>query len=126
MQLRLAASETSLDTPVGREDEGGRSHVDLLEATNESRPDVSAESDEFRALLRSKLEIFEKTLTGREQTLFHERLMTDSPLTLQEVGERYDISRERARQIEARLLARLKVFLKKELGDVVQVAMGLD
>jgi RNA polymerase sigma-32 factor len=87
---------------------------------------VSAESDEFRALLRSKLEIFEKTLTGREQTLFHERLMTDSPLTLQEVGERYDISRERARQIEARLLARLKVFLKKELGDVVQVAMGLD
>jgi len=126
MQQRLAASETSLDAPVGRDDEGGRSQIDLLESPGASRPDVSAESEEFRGLLRSKLEAFESTLKGREQTLFHDRLMADQPLTLQEVGERYGISRERARQIEARLLSRLKAYLKKELGDAVQVAMGLD
>lgn len=126
MQLRLAASETSLDAPVGRDDEGGRTQIEMLESANASRPDVTAESDEFRALLREKLQAFEATLSGREQTLFHERLMSDQPLTLQEVGERYQISRERARQIEARLLGRLKVYLKKELGDAVQVAMGLD
>lgn len=126
MQLRLAASETSLDAPVGRDDEGGRTQIEMLESANASRPDVTAESDEFRGLLREKLQAFEATLSGREQTLFHERLMSDQPLTLQEVGERYQISRERARQIEARLLGRLKVYLKKELGDAVQVAMGLD
>jgi RNA polymerase sigma-32 factor len=126
MQMRLSASETSLDAPVGRDDEGGRSQIDLLESPGASRPDVTAESEEFRALLRQKLETFEKTLTGREQTLFHDRLMADQPLTLQDVGERYSISRERARQIEARLLGRLKAYLKKELGDAVQVAMGLD
>lgn len=126
MQLRLAASETSLDAPVGRDDEGGRTQIEMLESGSASRPDVTAESDEFRGLLRQKLQEFESTLSGREKTLFHERLMSDQPLTLQEVGERYQISRERARQIEARLLGRLKVYLKKELGDAVQVAMGLD
>jgi RNA polymerase sigma-32 factor len=126
MQLRLAASETSLDAPIGRDDEGGRTQIEMLESASASRPDVTAESDEFRGLLREKLQAFEKTLSGREQTLFHERLVSDQPLTLQEVGERYNISRERARQIEARLLSRLKVYLKKELGDAVQVAMGLD
>lgn len=126
MQMRLAASETSLDAPLGRDDEGGRTQLDMLESPGTSRPDVTAESEEFRALLRKKLEAFEATLKGREQTLFHDRLMADQPLTLQEVGERYGISRERARQIEARLLGRLKTYLKKELGDAVQVAMGLD
>jgi len=126
MQMRLAASETSLDAPVGRDDEGGRTQIDLLESPGATRPDVTAESEEFRALLRQKLLAFEETLKGREQTLFHDRLMADQPLTLQEVGERYGISRERARQIEARLLSRLKAYLKKELGDAVQVAMGLD
>jgi RNA polymerase sigma-32 factor len=52
--------------------------------------------------------------------------MADTPLTLQDVGERFGISRERARQLEARLLGRLKVYLKKELGDAVQIAMGLE
>ncbi|HNN93728.1 MAG TPA: RNA polymerase factor sigma-32 [Pseudomonadota bacterium] len=128
MQLRLAASEASLDAPIGSgDDDGGkRTHLDMLESSNASRPDMTTESEEFRALLRQKLEAFESTLKGREQTLFHDRLMADQPLTLQEVGERYGISRERARQIEARLLSRLKQYLKKELGDAVQVAMGLD
>jgi RNA polymerase sigma-32 factor len=126
MQLRLSASEASLDTPVGRDDEGGRTHLDMLESPGDQRPDVSAESEQFRSLLREKLQTFEATLVGREQTLFHDRLVADQPLTLQEVGERYGISRERARQIEARLLGRLKVFLKKEMGDAVQVALGFD
>ncbi len=128
MQMRLSASEASLDAPIGSGDDesGKRTHLDMLESSNASRPDMTAETEEFRALLRQKLEAFETTLKGREQTLFHDRLMADQPLTLQEVGERYGISRERARQIEARLLSRLKQYLKKELGDAVQVAMGLD
>ena len=69
MSLRLGQSETSLDAPVGFDDEGGRRQVDLLESPGSTRPDITAESEEFRALLREKLAEFEKTLTGRELLL---------------------------------------------------------
>ena len=66
------------------------------------------------------------TLRGREQTIFRERLRSDSPKTLQEIGETYGISRERARQLEKRLTTKLKAYLQAELGDAVQIAMGLE
>jgi RNA polymerase sigma-32 factor len=126
MERRLGQGEMSLDAPLGRDDEGGRSHLDMLESAGESRPDVAAEGTEFRQLLREKLGLFEKTLRGREQTIFHERLMNESPKTLQEIGETYGISRERARQLEKRLMVKLKEYLRHELGDAVQIAMGLE
>jgi len=126
MEKRLGSGELSLDAPLGRDDEGGATHLDLLESSGETRPDVAAEGDEFRKLLREKLEAFEKTLRGREQTIFHERLHAESPLTLQEIGERYNISRERARQLEKRLTGKLRDYLRAELGDAVQIAMGLE
>jgi RNA polymerase sigma-32 factor len=126
MEKRLAAGDLSLDAPVSREDDSGRSHLDNLESSGDWRPDVQAESDEFRTLLRSKLEAFEATLKGREQTIFRERLLNDSPKTLQEIGEAYGISRERARQLEKRLTTKLRSYLQAELGDAVQVAMGLE
>jgi RNA polymerase sigma-32 factor len=126
MERRLGAGDLSLDAPLSREDEGGRSHLDLLESSGETRPDVAAEADEFRALLRQKLEAFEKTLVGREKTIFHERLHSDTPATLQEIGERYNVSRERARQLEKRLANKLRAYLREELGEAVQIAMGIE
>ena len=127
MERRLGQGEMSLDAPIGREDDGGgRSHLEMLESAGDTRPDVRAEGDEFRSLLREKLETFSETLHGRELTIFQERLLTDTPKTLQEIGENYGISRERARQLEKRLTTKLKVYLQKELGDAVQIAMGLE
>jgi RNA polymerase sigma-32 factor len=126
MEKRLGHGEMSLDAPVGKDDEGGRSHLDMLESAGDTRPDVRAEGDEFRVLLRDKLEAFAKTLRGRELTIFQERLLTDEPKTLQEIGEGYGISRERARQLEKRLTDKLKKYLQAELGDAVQIAMGLE
>ena len=126
MEKRLGQGEMSLDAPLGKDDDGGRSHLDLLESAGETRPDVRAEGDEFRDLLRAKLEEFAKTLRGRELTIFQERLLTDEPKTLQEIGESYGISRERARQLEKRLTEKLKKYLTAELGDAVQIAMGLE
>jgi RNA polymerase sigma-32 factor len=126
MERRLGQGDMSLDAPVTRGEEGGKSHLDMLESSGDTRPDVAAEGDEFRKLLREKFALFEKTLRGREQTIFHERLMNDSPKTLQEIGETYGISRERARQLEKRLLGKLKDFLRRELGDAVEIAMGLE
>jgi RNA polymerase sigma-32 factor len=126
MERRLGSGELSLDAPVGKDDEGSRSHLDMLESAGDTRPDVRAEGDEFRVMLREKLEEFAKTLHGRELTIFQERLLTDEPKTLQEIGEAYGISRERARQLEKRLTEKLKKYLQAELGDAVQIAMGLE
>jgi RNA polymerase sigma-32 factor len=126
MEKRLGQGEMSLDTPLSRDDEGGATHLDMIESAGDSRPDVQAEGDEFRTLLREKLEAFDKTLKGREQTIFRERLLNDAPKTLQEIGEAYGISRERARQLEKRLTTKLKTYLSRELGDAVQIAMGLE
>jgi RNA polymerase sigma-32 factor len=126
MEKRLGQNEMSLDAPVSREDDGGVTHLDMLPSSGDSRPDVQAEGGEFRAILREKLETFEKTLKGREQTIFRERLLNDAPRTLQEIGDEYGISRERARQLEKRLTTKLKSYLQKELGDAVQIAMGLE
>jgi RNA polymerase sigma-32 factor len=126
MEKRLGQGEMSLDAPIGKDDDGGRSHLDMLESAGDTRPDVRAEGDEFRVLLRQKLEAFSKSLRGRELTIFQERLLTDEPKTLQEIGEVYGISRERARQLEKRLTDKLKKYLQAELGDAVQIAMGLE
>jgi RNA polymerase sigma-32 factor len=126
MEKRLGQGEMSLDAPLGKDDESGRSHLDMLESGGDTRPDVRAEGDEFRVLLRAKLEEFAKQLRGRELTIFQERLLTDEPKTLQEIGESYGISRERARQLEKRLTEKLKKYLQTELGDAVQIAMGLE
>ena len=120
MERRLAAPEASLDAPIGNDDDGSRTRLDYL-ASETARPDQAVEQGEFSALLKSKLETFASELKGREQTIFRERWLTDAPLTLQEIGDRYGVSRERARQLEKRLLGRLRKYLEAELGTAVDI-----
>ncbi|HET9627593.1 MAG TPA: RNA polymerase factor sigma-32 [Kofleriaceae bacterium] len=122
MERRLAAPEASLDAPLGSggDDEGARTRLDYL-PSDEDRPDRAVAQSEFSELVRGKLEAFANTLEGREQTIFRERWLTDEPLTLQEIGDRYQVSRERARQLEKRMLDRLKKYLEAELGTAVDI-----
>jgi len=121
MERRLAAPEASLDAPLGGgDDEGTRTRLDYL-PSDEDRPDRAVAQSEFSQLLRGKLEAFAQTLEGREQTIFRERWLTDEPLTLQEIGDRYNVSRERARQLEKRMLDRLKKYLESEMGTAVDI-----
>jgi len=64
-----------------------------------------------------KIEQFAATLKDKELEIFRTRLLAEGPPTLQEVGARFGISRERVRQIESRLKRRLKEFLKDQAGD---------
>jgi len=122
MERRLAAPEASLDAPLGSGDDGGeRTRMDYLPDEAADRPDRAVAQSEFSQLLKGKLETFAKTLEGREQTIFRERWLTEEPLTLQEIGDRYNVSRERARQLEKRMLDRLKKYLEAELGSAVDI-----
>ena len=51
--------------------------------------------------------------------ILEERLLTDEPLTLQNIADKFDISRERVRQIEVNLLAKMKKYLESEMPDIV-------
>jgi len=128
MEKRLSAADASLDAPMGGgDDDGGvRTRLDVIEGAS-VRPDEAVEEREFTTVLREKLEKFAETVEGREETIFRERWLTDEPLTLQQIGDRYGISRERARQIEKRLLGRLRTYLEKDLGAAVDIgALGRD
>jgi RNA polymerase sigma-32 factor len=121
MERRLGSPEASLDAPVGDADDGGaRTRMDYLPSAEE-RPDRAVAQNEFATLLRGKLETFAQTLEGREQTIFRERWLSEEPLTLQELGDRYNVSRERARQLEKRMLDRLKKYLEAEMGTAVDI-----
>jgi RNA polymerase sigma-32 factor len=122
MDVRLQASEKSLDAPVG--DAEGRSiaKVDMMPSTAEG-PETLMADNELQGLLKEKLAEFRKTLVGKDKELaiFDERLVSDEPLTLQELGDRFGISRERVRQLEQRLTGKLREYLRDEMGDAVEV-----
>jgi RNA polymerase sigma-32 factor len=121
MQHRLSAPDTSLDAPLSTDGEGSRSRLDYLESDAPSVDSMVA-SSEVSELLRSKLRQFASTLEGRELTIFQDRLLSEDPVTLQDIGNKFGLSRERVRQLEHRMLGRLKTFLEKELGSAVDIA----
>ena len=121
MEKRLGEPEISIDAPVTA---GGELRpLDLMAAATEG-PDVQVEREQFQRQLREKLEAFGAGLKGRDKTIFEERLLASEPLTLEEIGQRYGVTRERARQIEKRLLTKLREYLKQEMGEAVEIAAG--
>jgi RNA polymerase sigma-32 factor len=125
MEKRLAAPEASLDAPMPGDDDGSRSRIDFV-PSDDQRPDDAVADSEFSNILRAKLDAFEGTLEGRELTIFRDRWRTDPPKTLQEIGDHYGVSRERARQLEKRVLDRLRKYLRTELGTDVDIDISRD
>ncbi|MGC4063743.1 MAG: sigma factor-like helix-turn-helix DNA-binding protein [Polyangiaceae bacterium] len=94
--------------------------MDLLPATA-AGPDQLTENFQLQELLRGHLDDFKTTLSGYTLHIFEQRLVADEPVTLQELGEQFGVSRERVRQLEARLAGKLRTFLSERLGDAVLI-----
>jgi RNA polymerase sigma-32 factor len=110
MQARLAAPDLSLDAPLNDQSEGV-SRLALMPAEAENTEDLLA-NEQIRQIFSEHLRDFRATLKGRDLEIFDARLMAEDPLTLQDIGDRYSVTRERARQIESRILEKLKAFVK--------------
>ncbi|MBK7824863.1 RNA polymerase factor sigma-32 [Nannocystis sp.] len=124
MDRRLSSPDMSLNAPLNEDDgDGGRTRLDIIEDSTDD-PAMKVESAEFKDILQEKLRRFGATLAGRELEIFRDRIVADDPVTLQELGDRWKVSRERARQLEKRMVLRLREFLQSELGDAVQIALG--
>jgi RNA polymerase sigma-32 factor len=115
MQERMAQSEVSLDAPAGPEDDTRLG--DAIPDT-EWNPEETTAREEWRSFAHDKVNQFAATLKDKELEIFRARLLAEEPPTLQEVGARFGISRERVRQIESRLKRRLKEFLKDQAADI--------
>ncbi len=114
MEQRLGSSDLSIDQPSA--DDGG-SLLDVLPGTI-AGPDTQVADAEFRHEISERIHAFGATLKDKEAVIFAERLMAEEPLTLQEIGDKYGISRERVRQLEERLKKRLRAYLQAEIKDL--------
>jgi RNA polymerase sigma-32 factor len=112
MGIRMSGRESSIDAPL-QDGENG-TLADMLPADGPMLDDVLAANQERATVLR-ELEAFSSTLEGRDVTIWKQRIIAESPDTLQELGEQFGVSRERARQLEARIKSRLAKFLGQRL-----------
>ena len=109
MDSRLSGRDFSLDTPIG--DSGRISHVELLREEAASPEEMVAEI-EGRRLLRRRVNEIMRGFNEKERFIVGRRLMADEPMTLQNIGKRFSISRERVPQIESRVIHKLRAGLK--------------
>ncbi|MGC9021515.1 MAG: sigma-70 family RNA polymerase sigma factor [Dissulfurimicrobium sp.] len=122
MEQRMGSWEVSLDAPV--QDDSEDSHLDFLPSR-----DASVESrlarEEMLGHLRKHLADLKDTLKGKERIIFERRMLTDEPATLQELGEKFGVSRERVRQIESRLKKKVQQYLKDRVKDIESYPEGI-
>jgi len=115
--LKVAQEPVSLESPVGEEED---SHLgDFIKDENIATPADAA----TYVLLKEQLEIVMKDLTEREQQVLRMRFGLDDgqPLTLEQVGKYFNVTRERIRQIEAKALRKLKhPSRSKKLKDYLE------
>ena len=123
MEQRLSHRDLSTDVPMGEDEEG--TLLNFLPDEKETPEERVAEA-EYRQALSEKMEQFAETLKDKELIIFRERLLSEEPLTLREIGERYGISRERVRQIEERVKRKLKAYLNKEFKDLKDPVAGVE
>jgi RNA polymerase sigma-32 factor len=117
MAARLSGPDTSLNAPLSEQDTGGASdRMDFL-VDNKPRPDQVAEEqidgDRRVRWLRQALSV----LSDREIRIIRERRLQDDASTLESLGEKLGISKERVRQIENRALEKLKQALLSNHPD---------
>jgi len=113
MMERMDSPDLYLDAPHG--EEGKTTLMNTL--SGPSDPEEETATAEVSERIRQKVNEFSAQIESeRDRYIWEKRLLADEPVTLHEVGERFGVSRERARQIEERLKKRFKEFLAKELG----------
>jgi RNA polymerase sigma-32 factor len=122
VQKALDSRDVSLDEPVG--DEPNRFRGEMLADSDSAGVEETVARGELQEQAEAAIARFRKDLSERELALLDRRILSDSPLTLQALGEEFGTTREAVRQAEGRLMKRLTEFLKAEFGDLGRVRIG--
>jgi RNA polymerase sigma-32 factor len=121
MLERASGTEAPLDGRPGPTGGEARSLAETLGDAPALQPDLQLETADFAWQLQDRLKTFGDTLAGRELAIFRRRLLCAEPETLAELALDFGVSRERTRQLENRLKERLRLDLKRNLGDALEV-----
>ena len=115
MEQRLGSWEMSLDAPISSDSD---TDVKSFLPAKQLPVDEVIAKEEAKNILADKLSKFKETLNERERTILEKRLLAEKPMTLQQIGEQYGITRERVRQLENRLKKKIKAHLENEIQDI--------
>ncbi len=122
METRMFSQDLSLEAPVSYDSED--TLASFLKDERPTPEDCYAREeilDNFKRLLKE----FAQTLTGKDYVIFYERLIAEEPKTLQELSQKLGISKERVRQIEEKIIKKLKKFLEERLPDAYYYPLAL-
>ncbi len=109
MESRLASCEVSMESARSED-------RPPPEFSSGQSPEEDLAHAEVHSIVRQEMGQFQNELEGRERTIFDQRWMADDQPTLKRLGDFFGVSRERTRQLESRLLQRLKPRLAARLG----------
>ena len=111
MQKRMSASDVSLDALVSQDSGSLVTTGDLLKDTKNEPVDDWIARIQIKTQFKEYMQEFYKTLPERDLFILQSRILSETPLTLQQIGDKYGITRERARQIEVRIIKKIKLYL---------------
>ncbi len=121
MDSRLSAPETSLNVPVLEDNGSGSDRQDFLVSDEPLQDEVvggNIDEERRRAWLTEALDV----LSEREVKIVRERRLSEDGATLESLGEKLGISKERVRQIEVRALEKLRNALVSDHPGIVGTA----
>ena len=116
MEARLSRPDQSFDAPLRADDSDGMTFGDRMRASVISSEDAVG-GNELREVFLAQISAFSETLTDRDRQILDQRILAEEPRTLAELGEEFEVSRERVRQLEAKLINRLRAFMQENLVD---------
>ncbi len=123
MSQRLGGSDVSIDAPL--QDDSDSNLLSLLPSDRESVEDTMAKR-EFHGALKESVFEFESSLSDKERAIFKGRVLDEEKVTLQELSDQLSLSKERVRQIENKLRAKLRAFVSKKLGSELENWINVD
>ncbi|MFI5303329.1 MAG: RNA polymerase factor sigma-32 [Nitrospiria bacterium] len=114
MDQRMGSWEVSLDAPAHEETEES---VGANLSSGEEMLDDKLAGEELKNIFHEKLVLYGKTLNERDRDILESRLLSENPMTLLEIANKYHISKERARQLEEKILKNMKNYMAREIKD---------
>ena len=113
VEASIGAVDVSMDTPT-RPDSPMTPAQSLSDGKSLEK---GAEIDQFRKILQQKIEGFKSDLKPAEIEILEKRILSESPQSLQEIGDQRGVTREAIRQSEQRLLKKFRIYIEEEMPE---------
>ena len=113
VEASIGAVDVSMDTPT-RADSSMTPAQSLSDGKSLEK---GAEIDQFREILQRKIEEFKSDLKPGEIEILENRVLSESPQSLQEIGDERGVTREAVRQAEQRLLKKFRIYIEEQMPE---------